>query len=340
MNTPPEPTITTIDWVNASTVLGHEERGFSAWLADHLDLIADALDLPNLDLIAREERVGEFRADLLCVADDGSDDGLPVVIENQYNKTDHDNLGKIVTYLAGQQRGLGIWIAEHIRDPHVAAVDFLNRTSDESVGYALLRVRFAPGPNGSHYVDFQVMARPNTWLKSVFHAADAAHGGAAPARLQLLSDVWDLIGTALAEQGWRCRLGGDGKYIELNFPLGHPLAETYINIRTRPNAFRLIHVFRGVGTLEESMEAVDRFRQAFGETLSAKVPAETVLDWTPPSRTNAANGYWTASHPDGGYATLDAPTAASWVQSLAATLMATATAAACAHVLEPSSSPA
>lgn len=73
-----------------------------------LDLLADALELPDLTLVQRELRVETFRADILAVADDGSDDGLPVIIENQYGVTSHDHLGKVLTYLAGQQRGRGV----------------------------------------------------------------------------------------------------------------------------------------------------------------------------------------------------------------------------------------
>lgn len=118
------PKISKVHWVDASGVLGHEERGFSVWLSQNLDLLADALELPDLTLVQRELRVETFRADILAMADDGSDDGLPVIIENQYGVTNHDHLGKVVTYLAGQQRGWGVWVVERFNQAHVAAIEF------------------------------------------------------------------------------------------------------------------------------------------------------------------------------------------------------------------------
>lgn len=94
------PDITPVDWWRASEVLGHEERGFSAWLSESLWLLEEALGLDGLGLVDREVRVESFRADLVLAADDGTDDGLPIVVENQYGKTNHDHLGKLITYLA------------------------------------------------------------------------------------------------------------------------------------------------------------------------------------------------------------------------------------------------
>ena len=137
-----------IEWIGASEVLAHEERDFTVWLADNLEPLGEALGLEELTLVERESRVESFRADILAVADDGSEDGLPVIIENQYGRTDHGHLGKLITYLAAQQRGLGVWVVEEPAAPHLAAVEFLNRTSDASVGYAEVVVRFAPGARG------------------------------------------------------------------------------------------------------------------------------------------------------------------------------------------------
>lgn len=277
--TTPDPTITTIGWIDASTVLGHEQHGFSTWLAKNLDLIADALDLPPLQFVALEERVEEFRADILALADDGSENGMPVIIENQYRKTDHDHLGKLVTYLAGQQRGLGIWIAEHTRPAHVAAVDFLNRTSDESVGYALLRVRFAPGPDGIHYVDLQVVAQPNSWLKHSFTAADGLRGPA-PERADLLQTVHDTIADDLTAQGWRVRLPGNLKYIRLDFPEGHPLAATsYLTFRASSTSFTFRQVITGAATLQASAAVVERLRDRYGDDFEDAVPEGTAVVW-------------------------------------------------------------
>lgn len=305
------PHIYRVGWVDASSVLGHEERGFSVWLSEHLDLLAEALELPDLALSQRELRVDEFRADILAIADDGSDEGLPVIIENQYGRSNHDHLGKVITYLAGQQRGLGVWIVEHFSEAHVAAVDFLNRTSDESVGYALVRVRFAPAPDG-HYVDLQVAARPNAWLKGTLAAGSGAKSPA-PERQALLGAVYELARGDLTSHGWTVSLDSGFRFILLRFKEDHPLAgHGYLTLRASSTSFRFRHVVSGP-SLEASTIAVSKLRARYGKALTAMVPPGTGLVWNAGlDRANAANDQWYAEHPDGGWRDLDEASAAQW----------------------------
>ena len=75
-------------------VFRDEARHFTTWLEQNLEALADRLGL-QLSVVQREKAVGDFNVDLLC--EDG--DGRPVIIENQLEKTDHDHLGKLITYL-------------------------------------------------------------------------------------------------------------------------------------------------------------------------------------------------------------------------------------------------
>ena len=76
----------------------HEANDFTPWLAeeDNLNTLADALDLPDLELVATEHWVGEFKLDILCTSGDDQ-----VIIENQLEKTNHSHLGQLLTYAAG-----------------------------------------------------------------------------------------------------------------------------------------------------------------------------------------------------------------------------------------------
>jgi hypothetical protein len=89
--------------VRAAELWKHEEQEFTPWLAheDNIGRLADALGL-ELQVEAVEVPVGPFSADIL--AKDASDN--LIVIENQFGKTDHDHLGKLLTYAAtlGQPR--------------------------------------------------------------------------------------------------------------------------------------------------------------------------------------------------------------------------------------------
>lgn len=77
-----------------------EEVEFTRWLKDHIDVLNDALNSQenrafNLSNVETEKPAGVFFADM--VAED--DWGNKVIIENQFGKSDHDHLGKLITYL-------------------------------------------------------------------------------------------------------------------------------------------------------------------------------------------------------------------------------------------------
>ena len=70
------------------------------------------------------------------VAED--DKGNPVVIENQLERTDHDHLGKLITYLTAVGARAAIWIASDPRPEHINAVSWLNESNAAS--FYLLKV--------------------------------------------------------------------------------------------------------------------------------------------------------------------------------------------------------
>jgi hypothetical protein len=102
----------------------HEEHGFSKWLESHLDVLSDALGF-RLSDPRRETAAGTFECDLVCEGENGD----LVIIENQLERTDHDHLGKVLTYLANLDAKAAIWIATSARPEHLRAVQWLNETT-------------------------------------------------------------------------------------------------------------------------------------------------------------------------------------------------------------------
>ena len=78
----------------------HEPCDFTPWLAkdDNLQALAEALGISELELVASEHLVGDFKLDILC-----TDGDQQVVIENQLEETNHKHLGQILAYAAGDQ---------------------------------------------------------------------------------------------------------------------------------------------------------------------------------------------------------------------------------------------
>lgn len=306
------PQIIRIEWTPASEILGREERGISQWLADNLWLLEDALELDGLTLVDREVRIERYRADLVATADDGTEEGLPVIVENQYDKTNHDHLGKLVTYLAAWQRGLGVWIAEEASAAHIAAVDTLNRTSTGEIAYALLVLRFAPGPNDTYYVDADVLARPIAWREAVTED-EAARRSGAPERLAFLEAVHEHVDEPLTSAGWEhTRLLSTRPHIRLWLPTDALGSGGYATLRAARHEFAFRHVVVA-DSLEDSERTVARLRERYEARLSAELPEGTGVHWHDGrDRANAANDQIRFAHPRGGYRDIDPEDAAEW----------------------------
>jgi hypothetical protein len=135
---------------------GGEAGDFTPWLAENLEVLAGELGLA-MELKAREHRVGRYYLDLLL--EDAR--GRVVIIENQFARTDHDHLGKLLTYCAGTKAQVVVWIAESLNEEHVAALEWLNDNTISDVAFfgvevELLRIGASlPAPH------FRVVVRPN-----------------------------------------------------------------------------------------------------------------------------------------------------------------------------------
>ena len=105
----------------------HEARDFTPWLQNNIEVLNEILDF-EINTAEREQPIGSFSVDL--IAEDSS--GNPVVIENQFGKSDHDHLGKLLTYLTTIDAKTAIWIAEDPRPEHINTITWLNESSSAS----------------------------------------------------------------------------------------------------------------------------------------------------------------------------------------------------------------
>jgi len=110
-----------------------EAHDFTQWLQENIDVLNVALDL-SLVNVEREQDTGSFSIDLVA-EDEG---GGSVIIENQLEKSNHDHLGKLITYLTGMGAKAAIWIVSDPRPEHVAAVAWLNESS--SAAFYMVKV--------------------------------------------------------------------------------------------------------------------------------------------------------------------------------------------------------
>ena len=114
-----------IDHVPLRQVWPHEALDFTTWLQDNIEVLAEAIGF-HLSSAEREQSTGAFSVDL--IAEDEA--GRAVVIENQLEKSNHDHLGKLLTYLVGIQARTAIWIVADPRPEHMGVITWLNESSN------------------------------------------------------------------------------------------------------------------------------------------------------------------------------------------------------------------
>lgn len=127
--------IARLDDVPLRELWKHEAHGFTIWLADNLDFLSESIGIP-LSLVEREASAGPFSVDILAEDDSGN----PVVIENQLERTDHDHLGKLITYMSNLETKTAIWITSDPRPEHEKAIHWLNETLPVDTSFYLIKI--------------------------------------------------------------------------------------------------------------------------------------------------------------------------------------------------------
>lgn len=122
-----------IEKVALRDIWKHEANDFTKWLQNNIDVLSEVINLP-LTNVEREQSTGNFYVDL--TAEDNS--GNTVIIENQLEKSNHDHLGKIITYLSSMDARTAIWIVSEPRPEHVSAINWLNEST--AANFYLLKI--------------------------------------------------------------------------------------------------------------------------------------------------------------------------------------------------------
>lgn len=143
------------------SVWANEATDFTPWLAKNIDLLADAVGL-EMEAEQTESAVGSFNADIIA-KEEGSN--KKIVIENQLEDTDHDHLGKIITYASGKDASYVIWVVKRAREEHRAAIEWLNSHTDEEIGFFLCEIKLYKIDDSNIAPKFIVIESPNEWAR-------------------------------------------------------------------------------------------------------------------------------------------------------------------------------
>ena len=163
--------LASIDRVDLREVWKDEVANFTPWLAENISRLGEALGL-DLELQETEAPVGGYSLDVL--ATDNSN--RRVVIENQLESTDHKHLGQLLTYAAGLDANVVVWLTKEFRDEHRQALDWLNQHTDEDTDFFGVTVEAWKIDGSRPAPHFNLVATPNGWRKEAVKRSRGERG--------------------------------------------------------------------------------------------------------------------------------------------------------------------
>ena len=202
----------------------------SLWVAEenNLELLGDTLGL-DIELEDIEVRIGKFSADIVAL---DRSSNRNIIIENQLEKTNHDHLGKIITYGAGKNAGIVIWICKKIQQEHRKGLDYLNDISIEDYSFFGIEMELWKIGDSEPAPKFNIVVSPNEWSKTV---------------KTLTSSNKNISGTKmLQKEFWTevCDFMSENTTLNMRSPrpqhwhstsVGKPWAEIALTVHTRKN---------------------------------------------------------------------------------------------------------
>lgn len=127
----------------------------------------------QITIDSTEQRVGDYELDIMGHVEENDS---VVIIENQLQCTDHSHLGQLITYAAGLDAAIVIWVAPEVRDEHRSAIEWLNTHMVDKISFFLVRPEVFKIDLSKPAVRFQVEASPDEWgrrLKSIVENEEA-----------------------------------------------------------------------------------------------------------------------------------------------------------------------
>lgn len=204
------------------------EPDFTRWLAEEGNLasLGEELGL-DLSVLQTEADVGDFNVDILA-EENGS--GIKAIIENQLETTDHDHLGKLVTYASGHGAGYIIWIFKEVREEHRQAIDWLNEHTTDEVNFFAVKLELWRVGDSAPAPKFDVICRPNEWTKTV--RRQSSQGQPSEGKLRQL-EFWTRLRSYAQEHRSDIRLQSPLPQHWTNISIGSSKAHVALTMRMR-----------------------------------------------------------------------------------------------------------
>lgn len=237
------------------------EPDFTNWLAqkENLDLLGEEIGV-DIKLTKIEANVGNFKVDILAEEESS---GRKIIIENQLEDTNHDHLGKIITYASGYDAEIIIWVVRDVREEHQRAVEWLNEHTDEKTGYFLIKVELWQIEGSKPAPKFDVLVSPNEWAKAI--KASPAGGELSDTKLQQL-DFWTKFKSFVRAKDTRIRLQTPRPQHWYDVSMGSSEAHVALTINSRENLLGCeIYISKNKELFKFLQERKDEIEKEIGE---------------------------------------------------------------------------
>ena len=237
------------------------EPDFTNWLAqkENLDLLGEEIGV-DIKPIKTEANVGQFKVDILAEEESS---GRKIIIENQLEDTNHDHLGKIITYASGYDAEIIIWVVRDVREEHQRAVEWLNEHTDEKTGYFLIKIELWQIGGSNPAPKFDVLVSPNEWAKAI--KASPAGGELSNTKLQQL-DFWTKFKGFVRAKDTRIRLQTPRPQHWYYVSMGSSEALVALTINTRENLLGCeIYISRNKELFKFLQERKEELEKEIGE---------------------------------------------------------------------------
>jgi hypothetical protein len=247
--------------VELRDVWGHEAADFTNWLAqqENLDLLSEEIGV-EIKLIKTEANVGKFSVDILAEEEAS---GRKIIIENQLEDTNHDHLGKIITYASGYDAEIIIWIARDVREEHQKAIDWLNEHTDENIGFFLIKIELWQIEGSSPAPKFEIMVSPNEWAKTI--KTSPGNGELTDTKLQQL-EFWNKFKNYVRQRDTIIRLRTPRPQHWYDVSMGSSDGHVGLTVNSRENLLGCeVYISRNKDLFHFLQEKKDEIEKEIGE---------------------------------------------------------------------------
>lgn len=223
-------TLSRLNKVELRDIWGHEAIDFTNWLSqkDNLDGLSEEIGV-EIKLIQTEANVGKFSVDILAKEETSN---RKIIIENQLEDTNHDHLGKIITYASGYDAEIIIWIVKAVREEHKKAIEWLNEHTDENINFFLIKIELWQIEGSNPAPKFEMMVSPNEWAKAI--KTNSSSGKPSETKIKQL-EFWKKLQDYINQKDKKIRLQTPRPQHWYDISMGSSEAHIALTVNTRDN---------------------------------------------------------------------------------------------------------